>query len=129
MTPLDVLRATRELLADPKRWTQQAYARDERGQSVLFHDPRATCWCINGAVACVAPSDPDRVARIGAHRALCLAIGLDAPESAQADAIKWNDAPERSHADVLKTIDAAIVAEGGGPPAPPVAPEIPGGMP
>lgn len=42
--------AARELLADPGRWTQGVYARDERGAKMPPEDVRAVCWCALGAL-------------------------------------------------------------------------------
>jgi hypothetical protein len=50
-TPLDVLIAGRELLADPKNWTQRTLARNKAGDAVPDPwDPKATCFCSLGAV-------------------------------------------------------------------------------
>jgi hypothetical protein len=38
-----------EFLADPKKWTQRAVARDAEGNSVSSHDKSAVCWCLLGA--------------------------------------------------------------------------------
>lgn len=46
-----VLRRTRERLADPENWTQEAHARDEYGHPVKPRSPRACCWCLLGGVA------------------------------------------------------------------------------
>lgn len=39
-----------ELLADPKRWTKWAYARDVNGNGVKPESDDAVCWCIKGAI-------------------------------------------------------------------------------
>jgi hypothetical protein len=50
-TPLEVLTTGRELLADPKNWTQRTLARNKAGESVEHPwDPKATCFCSIGAV-------------------------------------------------------------------------------
>ncbi len=38
-----------DLLADPKRWTTCALARNSLGDPVLEDDPSATCWCLAAA--------------------------------------------------------------------------------
>jgi len=52
-TPKEVLIAVRELISDPKRWTQNAYARkgqDKFSMSVHPESKDATCWCMTGAI-------------------------------------------------------------------------------
>ncbi len=52
-TPKEVLIAVRELISDPKRWTQNAYARkgqDKFSMSVHPESKEATCWCMTGAI-------------------------------------------------------------------------------
>lgn len=39
-----------ELLADPKRWTQDTLARDKDGHSCNPESSFAVCWCVRGAV-------------------------------------------------------------------------------
>jgi hypothetical protein len=46
-----VLRAARERIAPPERWTTRAYARDKNGLEVEAHSDDAVCWCAAGAVA------------------------------------------------------------------------------
>jgi hypothetical protein len=47
---VDVLRRARALIADPARWTEGRLARDAAGRSVKPNDPRATQWCVVGAI-------------------------------------------------------------------------------
>ena len=46
----DTLRAARETLSDPTRWTQGAYARSASGRRLWFESPSAVCWCAYGAL-------------------------------------------------------------------------------
>ena len=51
MTTLEILRAARELISDPARWTQGAFARSFSGENLAYgNDPRATCWCAYGVL-------------------------------------------------------------------------------
>jgi hypothetical protein len=50
-TPRDTLRIARMLLDNPVLWTQNAMARDAKGQRVKPNSPRAVCWSLNGAIA------------------------------------------------------------------------------
>lgn len=46
-----VLIDARAHIAEPDRWTQEAYARDHQGHNVRPRDPEARCWCMLGAIA------------------------------------------------------------------------------
>lgn len=48
-----LLRDAAALIEDPKRWTQKAYARDHRGETVAIDNPAATSWCVIGAMTYV----------------------------------------------------------------------------
>lgn len=50
MTVLEALKAARELISVPERWTQGVYARGPDGRPVHPDDPEATCFCALGAV-------------------------------------------------------------------------------
>jgi len=50
LNPLASLIAAKELIKDPANWTQEAYARDARGNSVQVLDPTASCFCSVGAL-------------------------------------------------------------------------------
>lgn len=96
------LKAVRELLAKPERWTKDAYARDADGARVEATDPRATCWCLSGAITKVTP---DHATGVPVWMALS-----DETERARGGAVVgfWNDRPRRTHAQVLRLIDRAI---------------------
>ena len=47
---LVVLKETRELLSDPSRWTQGAFARDKAGNVVYTSSPVAHSFCAHGAI-------------------------------------------------------------------------------
>jgi hypothetical protein len=51
MTPLETLKAARDLISDPARWTQGCAARNANGESVDLMDEPAVCWCALGAIA------------------------------------------------------------------------------
>jgi hypothetical protein len=51
MTTLEIIKAARELISDPKRWTQGASARDDTGSEHYGSDKVAVCWCATGAVS------------------------------------------------------------------------------
>ena len=95
MTTLEILRAARELISDPAKWTQGAYARDEKGfQLCTGYDTGATCWCAIGALEHIYAS----MSELEAIRYLTLAVS-EWPA-------KVND--HKGHAAVLDMYDRAI---------------------
>jgi len=46
-----------ELLSGPEKWTQGAWARNQKGETVSAFDSSACCWCISGAIAKCYPAD------------------------------------------------------------------------
>ena len=86
MTTLEILKAARELLAVPERWTKGALARSQNGDDVNPKSSEAAhSFCIVGA------------------------IGRSNIDYDSFDLAYWNDAPERTHAEVLARFDEAIV--------------------
>lgn len=45
-----ILRAARDLISDPKKWTQGAYARDANGDLCRCEGPEAASWCAFGVL-------------------------------------------------------------------------------
>ena len=106
MTPKEILIAARAKIEAPERWTQGAYAKTAKRNKANPRSPRATCWCILGAVAAVTgdnPNRPDRAISSG----LAAAARVDAYNEC---VIEWNDTPGRTHAEVLAAFDRAIAA-------------------
>lgn len=97
MTPLETLKAARDLISDPARWTQKTQARDRHGRNVDFLNDDAVCWCTLGAIAKAdfdlwgKQSDADKVLRRLVPRGL---VG------------QFNDT--HTHAEVIALFDAAI---------------------
>jgi hypothetical protein len=50
MTPLETLKAARDLISDPARWTQGAFARDATGAKSRLYLEQAVCFCAVGAI-------------------------------------------------------------------------------
>jgi hypothetical protein len=50
MTTLEILKAARELISVPERWTDHYYARDKNGNYRFGDDPDAVKWCSIGAL-------------------------------------------------------------------------------
>jgi len=99
VTTLEILVKARELIAEPERWTQGAFARDEHGFSryVCPGEFDYTCYCASGALRAAGgyTTHPAYNAIHTGGPAVCV----------------WNDAPGRTHAEVLAAFDAAIATE------------------
>src|SRR5438128_2331837 len=50
MTPKELLRNARALIAAPSNWTVNCYARDAYNQKVEYHSPEAISFCALGAL-------------------------------------------------------------------------------
>ena len=96
----DVLRAAREKIAVPERWTQGTFARQKEGNPIGPLEPNAVCWCALGAVIAVAGrSLPALYARATINRMY------------GGDFAWFNDTSTTHHADILAVFDRAIAAE------------------
>ena len=95
MTPLETLKAARQLITDPAKWTQGWLARNALGEHADVDSSSAVCFCSIGALCRVGS-----VAYYGAQRILerNISDGLS---------LGWfNDT--HTHAEVLALFDAAI---------------------
>lgn len=91
-----ILREARELISDPKRWTQGKNARDVNDQFADPIGPAAVCWCAEGAIRRVVAEDW--------YRLHSLLATLNAEVN---DAIhRFNDS--HTHTEVLAAFDRAI---------------------
>jgi hypothetical protein len=107
-TPLQILIAARELIADEARWTQNAPARGKSGREVDPNGRHAVCWCLLGAIDRVGGRETF-ISFSGGHyaiKALCR-DGLDITA--------FNDAPATTHPEVLAKLDEAIASMEGKP--------------
>jgi hypothetical protein len=111
MTPLQALRAARELVADETRWCRSAPARTLRRASrtrpaewvrCAALDGAAMRWCAAGALAQVSgiESDPPGLRVLGRAALTRFGVGLG----------RANDDPSISHAAILGAFDEAIAA-------------------
>lgn len=81
----------KELTEHPERWTQDCYARNQKGESCATDSPRAVCWCILGELSLRAPES------YGLWESFARTSGFkDSNELAE-----WNDAPGRTVAEVI----------------------------
>jgi hypothetical protein len=88
--PDTLLAIADEIEQHPERWTQAAYAKNARGDSVWANDPKATCWCTLGFIE----RDLGGLARCE------LSVEIDNYLGKPIVPI-WNDAPERKPEDVV----------------------------
>lgn len=95
MTTLEILKAARELLSTPARWTKLAYARDAGGAAVMPSNANAVCWCIEGSIVKCSGDWSMEWAR---------PIECDVA----ADVASFNDRESTTHADILAAFDRAI---------------------
>lgn len=96
MSPVEILKAARELIAKPERWTRGSGARDASGQDVDASSDDAVCWCAIGAI--VRVSENPVPAEMLLRRVL--------PDGGFISA--FNDSHD--HAEVLALFDAAIAS-------------------
>lgn len=93
-----VLKAARELISDPARWTQFESARDEFGNPIPARDQKACSFCSVGAFSRVCMDFSFEV-RDAAEEAFYEAIGSSSIAT-------FNDS--HTHPEVLAAFDAAI---------------------
>lgn len=102
MNAKDVLQKAYELLSDPARWTQEAYARDIDGKPLREWEPQAVCWCLDGALK----QYPN--GRLNETRAIVSkAIGTQFEIRGQ-DIHQFNDT--HTHDEILEAIRVAITS-------------------
>jgi hypothetical protein len=94
MTPLETLKAARQLITDPAKWTQGWFARNAAGENVNALSQSAVCFCALGALD-----------KFNAVPATIDAITRQLP-SDLVTISKFNDT--HTHAEVLALFDAAI---------------------
>lgn len=111
MTPLEILYAMRNLLSTPERWTKGAFARNEDGRSIRISHPHCRAFSLEGSMYRVQwiTKAPVLVAhetlKHQIHRGKLISLA------------NFNDARGTTYSAVLDTLDGAIRALGGVPPA------------
>ena len=106
MTPVDLLHATRIIIAVPERWCQRYCALDGFDLPVQSDSVTACRWCIRGALGLAAKA-AGIAACSGAYPVAERALTSFIPDRLLSP---WNDAPERTHAEVMALIDLAITS-------------------
>ena len=100
MTPLDVLRDTREFLSDPARWTKGTAARDANGDPCEVEYEHAKSFCLLGATLYTTLGRPSLFDRTKDY----LSYVLDSPLNLR----QLNDNPATTHEEILALLDRAI---------------------
>ena len=101
------LRAARELIDTPGKWTKGAFQRDAAGNDVSYYATALVpqSHCVTGAILSVC-DDPfeDRQVKFYLNR-----FTHDPRKGlGHLALVSWNDAPERTHAEVMLAFDQAI---------------------
>lgn len=105
---LETLQKARDLISDPKRWTQGAFARDTLGRDLFDageEDFEPVCFCSLGALAHVSGLHPDGTLPGESTLAEVIAKDLGLPPEI-GFVPDFNDT--HTHAEVLAAFDAAI---------------------
>lgn len=104
MTPLDILKTARQLLAE-KGWTQFSYARDANSNMCDPTSPNAACYCSLGALQAAARVPEHECRTPELEEALTLLYsGLPSHESV----VHFNDSVLRKREEVLELFSKAI---------------------
>ena len=102
MKPSELLIKAKAVIADPKHWTQDVYAKDAEGRATKTLSPDAACWCSLGALEKVAPGEDTHSTRSAAAGYL-LNVSIECGYTGIPD---FND--NSSHEAVMKAWDKAI---------------------
>ena len=103
------LKALRELLTPPDRWTRGEYARNASGVRTMPTAKDAQCFCLSGAMSRVALRDGTLVANayyLALRDALADSLPNKDPISRNNPLVAFNDIA--SHEEVLALIDKTI---------------------
>ncbi len=99
MTTLEILKAARELISAPERWTQETSARTPDGRRCGALNANAVCWCSTGATLMF---DPDNLGHFADS-----ALGWQLMSDGYNDGVeRFNDT--HTHAEVLALFDKTI---------------------
>jgi hypothetical protein len=90
-----------DILTDPSKWTQNAWARNSQGEHVYHADADAICFCSLGAV--------ERAGRNlnASDEAISEAYAAVVRATGALTIAKWNDAPGRTFDDVIDVFKKA----------------------
>lgn len=98
---IEIMKAARVILAEPKHWTKGAMARDATGRPCTSNSPKAVCWCIEGAIEKATRSEM----YVGTPGYLVAHLLTEKTDTQHFGVHVWNDDPSRTHAEVLELLD------------------------
>lgn len=103
---LATLKAAREMIATPDRWTQSVSARDAAGGVTTPYSSDACSFCLYGAVQ----ADLRRAMKqFGLSGTILVGLAMDALETVIGSKVwDFNDAEGRTHGEVVAKLDEAI---------------------
>ena len=103
------LRAARELIDTPEKWTQGALGRNAEGNSAWDDKGNVVARCATGAVldACRGDWLPSEVMEIRTNLLRSI-IHHETSAISYITVACWNDLPGRQHAEVMLAFDRAI---------------------
>ncbi|MFM7009061.1 MAG: hypothetical protein ACKO0Z_06960 [Betaproteobacteria bacterium] len=101
---LEVLKRSREIITDPKNWTQYTMARNDIGDKTSYDDPRACKFCAMGAIykashEALVCYDPVRAE---------VKETLNKRGGPTTWITSFNDSDDRQHSEVLELFDETI---------------------
>ena len=102
MKPSELLIKAQAVIADPRRWTQDVYAKDAEGQVTKTLSPDAACWCSLGALDKVAHEENT----YSTHLTAAGYLDVVADECGYSGIPDFND--NSSHEAVMRAWDKAI---------------------
>ena len=102
MKPSELLIKAQAVIADPKHWTQDVYAKDAEGQVTKTLSPDAVCWCSLGALDKIAHEENT----YSTHSTAAGYLDVVADECGYSGIPDFND--NLSHETVMKAWDKAI---------------------
>lgn len=106
-TPLDILTAARNILADPTAWTKGEFAKGKSGRAVSPFGPYATCFCAIGALQRAAGRELAKADRKTSNSYVDARAVLEA-ETPRQIVTMFNDSPQTSHEDIIGVFNLAI---------------------
>ena len=109
MTPLETLKAARELISDESAWCRRAFARNSKGDSVRSNAPDAVQFCVKGAIYNVHDVEELTEQSLPAVAVIEDLSALTKLLHNMWDCGYYNNA--RSHGEVLELLDTAIARE------------------
>lgn len=99
---VETLKAVRDLISDPDKWTKGALARGEQGKPVNSRASNACRFCLFGAIDRITQNSTyaDNIAD-----EICVTL---AQRGYLGGPVDYNDSPSTKHPDILDLVDSTI---------------------